>query len=121
MILDNAFLHPRDCVPCAFILLSSFIAFSLKPLYRRKLQAVLKNSPTRAKENVDLGMIPLVNSKNGKTLRLLKSLQTNTPSFTVVSMFKKVVWVPEYSTFSCNLGGIDKFKISLNTSPHPHH
>ena len=57
MILDNAFLHLRDCAPCAFILLSSSIVFTLKSLYRRELQAILGNSPTRAEKNIDLGML----------------------------------------------------------------
>ena len=36
------------CAPCPFIPLSSFIAFSLKPLYRRELRVILRNSPRRA-------------------------------------------------------------------------
>ena len=57
MILDNAFLHLRGCIPYAFILLISSIAFPLKSLYRRELQAILKHSPTRGEQNIHLGML----------------------------------------------------------------
>ena len=43
IILDNAFLHLRDFVPRAFILLTSSMAFSLKSLQRRELQTILRN------------------------------------------------------------------------------
>ena len=29
----------------------------------------------------------------------------NTPSFAVISKFKKMAWVPECSAFVCNSGG----------------
>ena len=47
-ILDNAFLHLRDCTTCVLILLSSSIASLLKSFKRKELRAILRNSPTRA-------------------------------------------------------------------------
>ena len=43
IILNNAFLHLRDCIARAFILLTSSIAFLLKSLQRRELQTILRN------------------------------------------------------------------------------
>ena len=57
IISDNAFLHLRHSFPCAFILLSSSRAFSLKSLHRRELRAMLRHSATRAEYNIDLGML----------------------------------------------------------------
>ena len=63
MILDNAFVDLRDCAPCDFILFSSFIVFSLRSLYRRKLRAILRKSSTA--KNVTIN-VSHANDKKGK-------------------------------------------------------